>query len=312
LKKCVASIAAQSLADFECFIVDNNSSDGSLDQLPKLDKRFKIIKLDDNTGFAVANNIAAKRARSPWLALLNPDAFADPDWLEKLLAEAQTAPNIKMVGSLQYLYGTERKVLDGFGDCYHISGIAYRSAHQKRITPETSGLVFGPCAAAALYERDLFLKIGGFDESFFCYHEDVDLAFRIQLAGGDCVQSKNAIVEHVSSGISDKTPEFALYHGARNRIWTFAKNMPLPLLIGFFPLHIFVNMLDIIRAALKKGRLRPTVRGIVDGFKGIPRILKSRKHMYQYQTLGVLALLIRFTYSPQKLLTRGIHIRKLP
>jgi len=82
LNKSIESLLAQTETDFECFIVDNGSEDGSLATLPKLDDRFKVIELGYNAGFAVGNNHAAKLASSPWIALLNPDAFARPDWLE--------------------------------------------------------------------------------------------------------------------------------------------------------------------------------------------------------------------------------------
>ena len=154
LKKSIESLLTQSETDFECFIVDNGSTDGSLTTLPPLDKRFHIIELGYNAGFAVANNHAAKLANSSWLALLNPDAFARPDWLASLLAETRKAADnglaIGMVGSTQYLALADAPTLDGAGDCYHFSGIAYRAGYGHKSNPPKTGLVFGPCAAAAL------------------------------------------------------------------------------------------------------------------------------------------------------------------
>ena len=205
LNRCVQSVADQTLTDFECFIVDNGSADGSIAALPKLDDRFTIMELGENTGFARGNNIAAKKARGEWIALLNPDAFARADWLEKLLEATTLTPNVTMAGSTQYM-ALEPNIYDGVGDFYHAAGLAWRGKHGHSIdghTPDTAE-VFGPCAAASMYHAETFKRLGGFDERFFCYHEDVDMAFRMRLAGGVCVQSAEAIIDHVSSGISGR------------------------------------------------------------------------------------------------------------
>jgi len=124
----------------------------------------------------VANNHAAKMAKGKWLALLNPDAFAAPDWLTQLLAATTRWEDVAMVGSLQRM-ALEDGILDGAGDFYHITGLAWRAkfGHSEG-APLGDYDAFGPCAAAALYKAELFHAIGGFDERFFCYHEDVDLA----------------------------------------------------------------------------------------------------------------------------------------
>jgi GT2 family glycosyltransferase len=312
LKPCVETIIAQTESEFECFIVDNGSEDDSLSTLPKLDKRFKIIELGYNAGFAVANNHAAQLANSDWVALLNPDAFARPDWLEKLLKATTLSHDIKMVGSTQFLALAETPTLDGVGDCYHASGIAYRAGYGKTTVPPATGLVFGPCGAAALYHRETFLRLGGFDEGFFCYHEDVDLAFRLQLTGSDCIQSSDAIVDHVSSAIAKNIPNFAIYHGTRNRIWTFFKNMPWPLFILLLPAHIFANLAYLYWALFRKGRFKPTLQGIRDALKGMPDIFAQRRKIQKTRTISSLSLMKKFTWSPIKVVTRGIHIRKLP
>ena len=118
LERCVKSVADQSFTNFECFIVDNNSTDKSLERLPELDSRFHLIKSPTNLGFAAGNNTAAKRAQGKWLALLNPDAFAHNDWLEKLLRTSKLAPNVTMVGSTQY-FANQDGIFDGIGDELH-------------------------------------------------------------------------------------------------------------------------------------------------------------------------------------------------
>lgn len=312
LARSVQSVLDQTLQNFECFIVDNGSEDGSMDTLPGLDDRFQIIEAGENLGFAAANNLAAKNAKAAWLALLNPDAFARNNWLEELLKAKDLAPNVTMVGSLQYM-AQQPELLDGVGDCYHVSGIAWRSRHLKSADnlPPT-GEVFAPCAAAALYKKDVFQRLGGFDERFFCYHEDVDLAFRMRLDGGICIQSENAVVDHISSGISGRASGFAVYHGTRNRIWTFVKDMPGLLLFVLSPALIFVNIAFLGWAFVKRRqRLAPTWRGVKDGIKGVPTIWQSRKDIHANRKIGSLRLLRALTWSPVKVLQRETDIRPL-
>ena len=304
LTRSVQSIADQSFTDFDCFIVDNGSGDGSIAALPKLDDRFTILELGENTGFARGNNIAAAKAQGEWIALLNPDAFARPDWLEKLLEATTIAPNVTMVGSTQYM-ALEPNIYDGVGDFYHVAGLAWRGKHGHSTnghSPETRE-VFGPCAAAALYDRETFQRLGGFDERFFCYHEDVDLAFRFRLAGGICIQKADAIVDHVSSGISGKASPFAVYHGTRNRIWTFVKCMPPLGLLIFGPAHIALNPLFLIWSLFRKGRAKPTWRGVRDGIRGLPEVWKDRKSVER--KVGLFSLLRVMSFNPFKFLTRG-------
>lgn len=279
LARCIRSLLAQTETRFEAFIVDNGSTDGSLDTLPELDARVTVIKVGENLGFAAANNLAAKQSKANWLALLNPDAFARPDWLEKLLTETQHE-GVTMVGSLQYM-ALEPDILDGAGDFYHASGLAWRAGfgHPAHNAPQNSFEAFAPCGAGALYHRETFLSLGGFDERYFCYFEDVDMGYRMRLIGGRCIQSANAVIDHVSSGISGRASDFAVYHGTRNRIWTFFKNTPFVLLIILLPLHIAMTLFILFWAGLRSGRFAPTWRGIRDGVGGLGQfgILPSAK-----------------------------------
>lgn len=270
LRPCVESLLTQTLTNFECILIDNGSTDGSLGTLPELDERFTIVEAGENLGFAVANNRAARQVSGDWIALLNPDAFARPEWLEQGLAARAYLPNTAMVGSTQYL-ALEPDRFDGLGDEYHAFGIAWRAGFGKPVEDVFDRETFGPCGAGAFYDREIFLSLGGFDESFFCYHEDVDIAFRMRLAGYRCVQSADAIIDHVSSAISGRASDFAVYHGTRNRIWTFFNNMPGPLLILLAVPHISANLAFLAVSVFRKGRFRPTLRGICHGFFTRPK-----------------------------------------
>lgn len=306
--RCFACVEAQTLTNFEVIVVDNASPDGP-PSLPR-DPRFRLIPSLTNLGFAGGNNLAAKHARGKWLAALNPDAFAEPDWLEQLVTAAERTPGATMAGSLQ-LSGRREDRLDGAGDCYHAAGVAWRGLYNApRTAAPPTGEVFGPCAAAALYRRDAFERVGGFDEDFFCYHEDVDLAFRMRLAGGRCVQSAEARVVHVGSASSDVESDFATYHGVRNRLWTFVKSMPAPLLVLLAVPHALVSCLFLVRAFVK-GIGGPTLRGLSDGLKGLPKQWRKRSDVRAITMIGAGAIARAFTWSPWRLLTRGHDVRPL-
>ena len=300
LARSVASVAAQTFTDFECFIVDNGSTDRSFTSLPELDDRFTLLPQRENTGFAKGNNIAARQAKGEWLALLNPDAFAHSDWLEKLLQAMQSYPEATMIGSTQYM-ALEPEIFDGLGDEYHAFGLAWRAGFGHPVEPVFDRECFGPCGAGSVYHRETFLKLSGFDETFFCYHEDVDIAFRMRLDGGMCVQSAEAKIDHVSSGISGRASDFAVYYGTRNRIWTFVKNMPLPLLLFLGPAHIATNLFVLGWSAFRPGRFGPTFRGMRDGFFKRPKAEQVKAK----RKVRLVNLLRSFGWSPLKVLKRA-------
>jgi GT2 family glycosyltransferase len=292
-------VVQQTFTDFECFIVDNGSSDSSLASLPELDSRFSILDLGENTGFARGNNIAAEEATGEWIALLNPDAFARPDWLETLLEATTLAPHVTMVGSTQFM-ALEDGILDGLGDEYHAFGLAWRAGFGYPVSEIVTRKTFAPCGAGAFYHAETFKRLGGFDETFFCYHEDVDLAFRMRLDGGICVQSADAIIDHVSSGISGRASDFAVYHGTRNRIWTFVNNMPWPLLILLGPAHLVTNLFVLIWSIFRPGRFKPTFRGMRHGFFKRPK-RSLPKHP---RKISLITILKSFGWDPIKVLKR--------
>ncbi len=308
LGDCVAALKAQSMGDFSAIIVDNGSTDGSLEALPVLDDRFAVLRLGENKGFARGNNLGAAQGSAPFIATLNPDAYAAPNWLEALLAAVETAPGMSMAGSTQIM-ARDHDRLDGAGDVYTPYGIAWRGGwnYPVTMTPPT-GTVFGPCAAAALYRRDAFEAAGGFDEDFFCYHEDVDLAFRLRLSGGAALQVKAAVVYHEGSAISGQQSPFAVYHGVRNRVWTYFKCMPLVPLIVFLPAFIAVSFLFLLRAVIKK-QFVATWRGYGDAIGGLGPVLAKRRVIQRARRVSSWRLLRAMTWSPLALLRRAIDVR---
>ena len=281
LHQCLTALMAQTVTPHEIILVDNASSDGSI-AIARNFPSVRIIALQHNSGFARGNNIAinATSDQSEWIALLNPDAYAEPRWLEMLLLAAQSNPEFNIFGS-RLINAGNPLVLDGAGDAYHISGRVWRLGHgaPTSTSSENNHEVFSPCGAAALYRRCPVLALGGFDEDYFCYVEDVDLGFRLRLAGYRCLYVPQSIVHHVGSGTTGgRHSSFSLYHGHRNLVWTFVKNMPGFLFWVLLPLHVVLNLASIVWFSVH-GRGKVILRAKRDALLGLPRMWRKRQHL---------------------------------
>jgi GT2 family glycosyltransferase len=279
LPRCLDNLVMQTRQNFEVVLLDNGSVDESLSlseaYLPKLS--LEIVKLGRNKGFAVANNIGARLARGHWLALLNPDAFPEPDWLERLLEAAKTYPHTFFTS--RQIQANNPQYLDGEGDNYYVSGYAWRNNYGQPVYTDTQlKNVFSACGAAALYPRQEFLDAGGFDEDYFSYHEDVDLGFRLRLRGLNCVLVPQAIVYHIGSASTGKRSDFSVYYGHRNLVWTYFKNMPAALFWLYLPLHIGINIFFLIYFTLI-GKGNVIWRAKLDAIRGLPMILRKRREV---------------------------------
>lgn len=279
ISRCFDSLSRQTFQEFEVVIVDNNSTDGTV-QKAQSDwsaSPLTVELLPSNIGFASANNIGVRIAKGKWIVLLNADAFPQPDWLEKLLKAAEENPEHSFFSSRQIQADTP-ELMDGAGDTYHISGLAWRNGYNypsSKFGIEQKE-VFSACAAAGLYSHDEFTAIGGFDEDYFSYFEDVDLGFRFRLLGKKCLYIPDAIVHHVGSASTGKRSDFSVYYGYRNMIWTFFKNMPSPLIWFFLPIHIGTILFFVFYLSLR-GQGKVILSAIFDAIKGLPNVLKKRK-----------------------------------
>jgi len=285
LGRCVKALLAQSRPMAKIVVVDNASTDDSLDSIVDLSDAVSIVRQQTNTGFAAANNRGIKECREfSWIALVNPDAFVDSNWLENVLKGINENESAGAI-ACQMRQANDDSLLDGTGDIYHVSGLAWRRDHGAR-RDEKSGVtaqnnkyarpVFAPCAAAAIYRRDVLDESGGFDEDYFCYFEDIDLGFRVRLLGYSCVYLPEAVVYHVGSGVTGRDSDFSVYHGHRNLVWTYVKNMPTGLFWRYLPQHILLNLVSIVYYTFK-GRGRLLSKAKFDAFKQLGKALKKRK-----------------------------------
>ncbi len=302
-----AALLAQTVP-FALYVVDNASAPTERPRAADFPDGALIIQHEENTGFAAANNCAAALFDGAFIALLNPDAFPEPDWLAELLAAAARWPSAAAFGSTQ-ISAAAPDCYDGLGDCYSAAGFPWRGGFGwPRSTPAVEGETFSPCAAAALYRNQDWRAAGGFDERFVSYCEDVDLGFRLRLAGKICVQAAKAKVHHVGSASSGRRSDYAMFHGARNRLWTYVKNMPAPLLVLTLPAHV-LGTLALLMAAPFTGAGLAAWRGVWAGLAGLGHALRARRR--PSATLAEIAGAL--TWRPDKLIRRapGIRPRKL-
>lgn len=277
LRRALAAVSEQTRPPDRILVVDNGSTDGSSDRLENEFAGVEVIHLGENVGFAAANNVAAREVYDcDWLALLNPDAFPEPRWLYELLGDAAEHPGCAVFAS-RIVMASDPERLDAAGDMLHVSGVAWqRGRGDPASSAATPVEVFSASAAAALYRRDAFLAVGGFDERFFCYYEDIDLGFRLRLAGHRCRYVPSAVVHHVGSSTAHRESDFLLYHTHRNILWTYAKDMPGALFWLYLPQHLLMNVATVAAFALT-GRLRIAFQAKRDALRGLPDILRERR-----------------------------------
>ena len=193
---------------------------------------------------------------------------------------------------------------DGVGDNYLAIGVPWRGGYGHPISKlQKLYEVFSPCAAAAMYRTDAFRSAGGFDESYFCYVEDVDLGFRMRLNGERCIQVADAVVGHAGGG-SASDGAFTRYYGVRNLVWTFVKNMPSPLFWPLLPVHLLTLCVLVAWAAFN-GDASPTVRGIRDASAGLPDVWKERARIQSGRKTPVRAITVAMHWSPSTYIRRA-------
>lgn len=311
LARCLAALKAQTWRDMEIIVADNGSKDGAAQAAAAADPELRLVDNGANLGFAGGINRAAKAARGRWLALINPDAFAEPDWLEKLMAGTRAFPDVRCFASRQ-LMADQEGYLDGLGDVMASAGFPFRGGYRGRDPgPRPPGEVFSACGGAMLIDRDLFLHMGGFDERFFCYCEDVDLGYRLRLRGERTVVIPDAVVRHVGSASSGgPRSEFAVFHGTRNRLWVFIKDTPPLLLWLTLPLHMAATLLLFAQHAMR-GEFGPPWRGLIAGLEGLPLALQARREAQAERTRSSWEIARAMTWNPIDVFRRRVVIKPL-
>ena len=289
LEGCLSAVAAQQGVDAETILVDNGSSDGSVDFVRERFPSVRTIVLDRNCGFAGGNNAGAKEARGRYLAFLNNDTSADPGWLRALRQGIDEAAGFTLATSC-IVYMHDPGVIDSAGDGLLRWGGAFKRHHGAPADEaRESGEVFGVCGAACLIARSVFEELGGFDADFFVSHEDVDLSYRARLLGYRCRYVAHAIVRHHGSATLGRASAVAVFHGQRNLEWMYVKDTPMTLLVRTLPGHLMYTAAAGLHFA-RAGLFRTFVRAKIAALAGIPRMLSKRARVQRTRRVEASAI----------------------
>jgi GT2 family glycosyltransferase len=279
LDECLKSLTTQSFQDFEIILVDNGSSDGSVEWIQKNYPNVRLLCLESNIGFSGGNNAGLKLARGQYVALLNNDTKVEPDWLNALYVRISSDEHIAACDS-KVLFFARPSTIWGSGGIYTIAGSA-----QARWGRETDGKdnqcagdVFVAIACAAIYRRAVIDRIGLFDEDFFAGYEDVDWSFRARLAGYRIMNEPAARVYHIVSATHIHNSSTFIYNSQKNVSITFLKNMPMTLMLKYFPLH-FIYCIGCLIYYTKIGKLKAFLRAKGYVVLHLTKILKKRKEI---------------------------------
>jgi len=284
---CLGSLREQSFRDFEAILVDNGSVDGSRGFVGEHFPEVKVVPLGENRGIAAAFNAGIEASGAEYVVLLNNDTELDPGWLEALVRATEDRPESGLFASrLVDFY--DRSVLDGAGDAMRLSGLPYRLGHGERDRGrfDKPGYVFGACAAAALYRREMLDEVGRFDEDFVSYCEDGDLSFRAQLAGYRCFYVPGAVVYHMgSASTGGKRSPTATRLGSRNSFSLLVKNLPLSAVPHILPFFVAGQLARTITAAAT-GSLRAHLEGLAGAWRHLPLMLRKRAEIQKRKKLS--------------------------
>jgi GT2 family glycosyltransferase len=279
-------LAAQTLRDFEVVFVDNGSGDGSLPHAEQLARRhglpLRAVRNEANRGFSPACNQGIAAAAGRWLVLLNNDTRPESKWLEMLVATASSAPEVGMVAS-KMLRAAHPEQIDSAGIAVDWMGIVWdwRGGQVDEVNEREPVEVFGPCGAAALYSRSMLDEIGKFDEDFFAYMEDVDLAWRARLAGWRCLLQPQARVLHDHSATLGHTSPRKRFLLGRNKVWLLVKNYPDPWFTRNLPLLLAY---DAMAATFGAATQRDWVawQGRLAGVRQLGRFWRKRREIHRH------------------------------
>jgi GT2 family glycosyltransferase len=276
LPGCLGSLRGQTLPAAEVIVVDNGSADGSVDYLRAEHPEVSVLELGRNTGFAHAANAGfeACSARSEFVALVNTDVKLAPDWLARMTATLAHREDAASVACKMLALEDPAFVYDA-GDVLRRDGACDQRGRFGRDDSrwEEPGEVFGACAGAALYRPAAVHAIGGFDERYFAYLEDVDLALRLRLAGWTCVYEP-AVALHAGGGSADQLLGGLERLVTRNTLVLVAKAFP----VRWLP-YVAYRQLGWAWHALRERRLRAHLAALLEAVPMLPGALGARREL---------------------------------
>ncbi len=304
LNECISAVLKQEYTPFDTYVVDNGSTDGSVEYIrTAFPQMSHLIALDRNTGYATGNNAGIQEAlKDPdvqYIVTLNNDTIVQPKWLSALVEAAKSDVTVGMVSSKAlFPDGTIQSVglalerdlmgdkMGGLSLGYNMPGTAF--SQQKEI--------FAPSGVSALFKREVLERVGMFDDDFFAYAEDVDLGFRVRLAGWTCVYAPGSRLTHLHSQTTGVASPFKAFHTKRNRYFVAVKNFPLSMLLSFPLRDIQWNFSQLLSRDTESSskQLQKNIgfsgictlmfRMYIDIIRYLPRMIKKRRMIKKIHT----------------------------
>jgi GT2 family glycosyltransferase len=277
LDRCLPLVLDQAFdGDYEVVVLDNGSTDGSAAWIEATYPAVRLIRSDRNLGFAQGNNQAIQATTSVYIATLNNDATPARSWLSELVRAIESSPQVGMCAS-KMVRDEDPSIMDACGIDVDRAGIGWNrySGERERTHETTPYPIFGACAGAALYRREMLDQIGCFDQDYFAYYEDVDLAWRAQRAGWKCLYVPSARVTHRHSSTGREGSPFKGYHLGRNKVWTLIKNYSWPEWVIYLPAILAYDTAAWMYALLH-GDPHP-LRGRLTAFKNTIKMVRKRR-----------------------------------
>jgi GT2 family glycosyltransferase len=280
LKTCLQSLSRQSFAQFELLVVDNASRDSSIEVVRSHAPDAKILIQRENLGFAAAVNQGIKAAQGAWIAVLNNDTEADPEWLAECAAAIRRHPDASYFACC-ILDFTHRETIYSAGDCFLRAGLGYRRGQGMTYGPEYDAEIpiFSTCGCAALYRKETFEAHQGYEERFFAYLEDVDLGLRLQASGARGYYAPKARIYHLGGATSGgEFAPLAVRLRTRNSLLLLLKSLPAQILWRSLPMIIAAQMVWLGRA-LSRGRIFSCLRGWAGFLRHAPAMMRRRRSL---------------------------------
>jgi GT2 family glycosyltransferase len=295
LADCLQSLRAQTFSGYEVILVDNGSTDGSVEWIQENFRGWaRILVNARNEGFSGGNNRGINAASGKYIVLLNNDARADPHWLEELVKVAEENPRAGMLACKIYLHQEGSKIIDNVGHLIYRDGLNRGRGRLEadRGQYEKIEEVFFPSGCAALYRREMLEEVGLFDEDFFAYGDDTDLGLKGRWAGWKCLYVPKAVVHHRYSQSSGSYSALKAFYVERNRVWIAVKFFPLLLLLES-PFFTFLRFaLQGYGALVGRGAagrfseayspgklLQILLKAYLAAFRGLPGMWKKRREI---------------------------------
>lgn len=287
LRACLRTLGAQTFTDFETIVVDNGSADGTRAMLADEFPQVRCVPLPENRGFAAATNAGLRAARGAVLVCLNNDVECESDFLAALIAPLDVRPEVGFVAA-KMLNAHDPRLIDSAGDAMGLVPWNIGRGAPDAAAFNRARELLSACAGAAAYRRELFERVGWFDEGYFAFFEDVDLGIRAQLAGFRCWYEPRAVVRHRYSATAGRAPDFKVFLLVRNALKLFFQTMPLRRVIAWGWVVLLWPWLDPI---FYDRSLRVTARGWFAFWGKVPEVLRERRRVYAVRVVPVRRLL---------------------